>query len=97
MFGLGVIAACGILGIASPAFAAVSADPTTPSATAAPANPSSNPDEIICRMSPATTGSRLGGGRECHTQHEWEAMRRQAQQNLNNQQMQGQTMRPPGS
>jgi hypothetical protein len=97
MFAFGAIAAFGIVGFAGPSFATVSADPTTPVATAAPASPSSNPDEVICRMSPATTGSRLGGGRECHTQHEWEAMRRQAQENLSNQQMQGQTMRPPGS
>jgi len=38
---------------------------------AASASSGNNPDEVVCRMSAPTTGSRLGGGRECHTAREW--------------------------
>ena len=44
---------------------------TTPAAPAVAASSTSNPDEVVCRMSPPATGSRLGGARECHTAREW--------------------------
>lgn len=49
--------------------------------TAAPAAATSgyNGDEVICRMSPPTTGTRLGGGRECHARREWDQRTRDAQ------------------
>lgn len=45
-------------------------------ATASSGNSS---DEVVCRMSPPATGSRLGGARECHTQREWDNRMREAQ------------------
>ena len=39
----------------------------------------SNPDEIVCRSTAARTGSRIGGGRECHTQREWDRQMRESQ------------------
>lgn len=38
-----------------------------------------NLDEIVCRNSPPPTGSRLGGGRECHTVREWNQRERESQ------------------
>jgi|SRR6266513_4824936 len=92
----GVIAVCGLVGLVSPTLASVSADPTTPSASAQPAAPDSNPDRVVCKSLPAPTGSRLGVSRECHTQHEWDDIRQQAQRNLTNSQMKGMERAPPG-
>ena len=50
----------------------------TPQVTAS-ASSGHSPDEIVCRMSPPATGSRLGGARECHTQREWDNRMREAQ------------------
>jgi cytochrome c5 len=58
----------------APALAAAqdaAAPAAPPAAGAASDNSGGNLDEIICKNSPPTTGSRLGGGRECHTQREW--------------------------
>lgn len=66
--------------------------PTAPPAqAAAPASDSSavNLDEIVCRNQPPTTGSRLGGGRECHTVREWNQREREAQDITRHQQMTG--------
>ncbi len=48
-----------------------------------------NPDEIVCKMTPAPTGSRLGGGRECHSQREWDQHERDARKALEDKQMHG--------
>jgi hypothetical protein len=64
---------------AAPASAAVS---TSAAAT-------EDQDRVVCRMSPAPTGSRLGSSRECHTQKQWDMMHQQAQENVNNMQLQG--------
>ncbi|MGH6887755.1 MAG: hypothetical protein ACREHF_00910 [Rhizomicrobium sp.] len=37
-------------------------------------------DKIVCRSTPPPTGSRLGGGRECHTVREWNERTREEQQ-----------------
>ncbi|MGD0192827.1 MAG: hypothetical protein ABSD74_18975 [Rhizomicrobium sp.] len=55
------------------------ADPAATSAAPA-ATSTSNPDEVVCRNNPPPTGSRLGGGRECHTQREWDQRQKDAQQ-----------------
>ena len=41
-----------------------------------------NLDEIVCRDSPPRTGSRIGGGRECHSQREWNQRQRDSQDAL---------------
>lgn len=57
--------------------------PAAPATQAAPAavNDSSavNLDEIVCKNQPPATGTRLGGGRECHTVREWNQREREAQ------------------
>jgi hypothetical protein len=45
-----------------------------------------NLDEIVCRSSPPATGSRLGGGRECHTVRQWNERERNDQRLLQMQQ-----------
>ena len=63
--------------------------PAAPAATPAPAPDANAPnlDEVICRTSPAPTGSRLGGGRECRTRREWNQMQHDAQDSARQQQM----------
>lgn len=46
---------------------------------AATASTGANLDEIECRTTPPPTGSRLGGGRECHTVREWNDRMREDQ------------------
>ena len=88
--------------VAAPGAAATAAAPLSPPAAAAaapaptvqaPATPvvsqASNPDEVVCRMSAPTTGSRLGGGRECHTQRAWDARQQESQRALVNAQKVG--------
>jgi hypothetical protein len=36
-------------------------------------------DQIVCKAAPPKTGSRLGGGRECHSQRQWNQMMRESQ------------------
>ena len=38
-------------------------------------------DDIVCRTVPPTTGTRFGGGRECHKRREW-AQRQQESQDI---------------
>jgi len=54
------------------------ADPPQTADTAQ--TPIDNPDEIICKQTPPPTGSRLGGGRECHTRRQWEQMQKDARE-----------------
>jgi hypothetical protein len=64
--------------------------PRAPQAAPAPAaSTASDPDEVVCRMSPAATGSRLGGARECHTAREWDNRMRESQRVVNGTQMMG--------
>jgi hypothetical protein len=71
------------------------ADPVQPGATAAAA-PTEDPNEIICKNAPPPTGSRLGGGRECHTRYEWDQRTKAAQQNMFEQQQRGLAGTPGG-
>ena len=64
----------------------------TATALAAPAtNDSSaaNLNEVICKNSAPPTGSRLGGGRECHSQREWNQRQLDSQNALLRQQQTG--------
>ncbi|HEX3429750.1 MAG TPA: hypothetical protein VHT03_02595 [Rhizomicrobium sp.] len=67
--------------------------PTAPQA-AAPEQSGVNLDEIVCRNSPPATGTRLGGGRECHTVREWNDRERQAQDLTRRQQITGFAQQP---
>jgi cytochrome c5 len=58
---------------------------TAQTATAAPvaaASSTSDLDEVVCRMTPPATGSRLGGARECHTAREWNRRQQNSQDTL---------------
>jgi hypothetical protein len=65
-------------------------------ATAAPATAATsgnggaaNLDEVICKQTPPKTGSRLGGGRECHTVRQWNQWQIDSQNALMHQQQMG--------
>jgi hypothetical protein len=45
-------------------------------------NTAVNLNEVVCRSSPPTTGTRLGGGRECHSMREWNERQQEAQRML---------------
>jgi hypothetical protein len=68
-------ASAAVLLFSTVAYADPAGTTTAPAATS-----TTNPDEIVCRNSPPPTGSRLGGGRECHTQREWDQRAKDAQQ-----------------
>jgi hypothetical protein len=55
---------------------------TAPATTVTDDNSGVNLDEVVCKNSPPPTGSRLGGGRECHTQREWNQRQQDAQRAL---------------
>ena len=60
--------------------AAVQNGPATASAGQTGSGP--GPDDIICKKTPPKTGSRLGGGSECHTRRDWERQQAEAQRIL---------------
>ena len=70
------------------------AAPAAPAATAATDSSAVNLDEIICKNSAPPTGSRLGGGRECHTQREWNRRQQESEDITRRQQREG--YRSPG-
>ena len=73
--------------LASPAFAQA----TPPASQPAPAKP-----KMICEKQ-EILGSRLGGVKVCHTKEEWDALRAQARQDLEqNQRMNSSTGKPAG-
>jgi cytochrome c5 len=68
----------------APALAAAqdAAAPAAPPAPAASDTSASNLNEVVCKNSPPPLGSRLGGGRECHTQREWNQRQQDSQNAL---------------
>ncbi|HLY07606.1 MAG TPA: hypothetical protein VKR31_17805 [Rhizomicrobium sp.] len=46
-------------------------------------------DQVVCKAEPPSIGSRLGGGRECHTQREWNRRMRESQDITRRQQIMG--------
>ena len=58
--------------------------------------PAEDPDQIICKTSPPPTGTRLGGGRECHTKREWDDQQKLNQQALQDAQTKGLEGNPGG-
>ena len=81
---------------AAPAQAMPAAPQQQMAQTPAPAS-QSNLDEIVCKSTPPPTGSRLGGGRECHTVREWNDRTRQSQSLLGASQLGGLTSATPGA
>jgi hypothetical protein len=74
--------------------AAATAAPAATAAAAAPAPTSGNGgaanlDEVICKQTPPKTGSRLGGGRECHTVRQWNQWQIDSRNALMHQQQMG--------
>lgn len=72
--------------------ASAQAAPSAPAAQAAPvaqADAAPNLDEIVCKSSPPATGTRLGGGRECHTVRQWNERQREDQRIVQQQQSVG--------
>jgi hypothetical protein len=68
----------------TPVFAAAQDTTASAAPTAAATSDSSgvNLDEVVCKNSPPPLGSRLGGGRECHTQREWNQRQQDSQRAL---------------
>ena len=61
-----------------------------PQAPPAPAaSTASDPDEIVCLMTPPRTGSRIGGARECHARRDWDRNRKESETILSGMQMRG--------
>ena len=82
---------------AQPATPALPTTPATPPQTATvPAADPSSGDEIVCKVSPPKTGSRIGGGRECHTEREWDRRMKESQKILNGSQLRGLEGNPGG-
>lgn len=80
----------------APAATAQTASTTMPTVTitakapqAAPASAASDPDEIVCLMTPPRTGSRIGGTRECYTRRDWDRHRKESEAILSGMQMRG--------
>lgn len=74
----------------APSQAAAAAAATAPAALPQQsANSAVNLDEIVCRNEPPATGTRLGGGRECHTVREWNQRERESQDVTRRQQVTG--------
>jgi len=67
------------------------ADDATPAAAS-----DSDQDKIVCRKGEPITGSRLPGPTVCHTQREWDQMRRDAQSTTTQMEMKG-TLHNPQS
>ena len=72
------------LAFASGAAAADPAQPDEPNTASSPYL-----DEVICRNVTPPTGTRLGGGRECHTRRDWDNRMKQAQRVLQQKQVRG--------
>jgi hypothetical protein len=51
--------------------------------------PSDDKNQIICKIVPAATGTRLRGERQCHTKRDWDQQMRDSQDILNYWQKQG--------
>ena len=73
----------------APSQTATAAAATAPGAVPQQTEANVNLDEIVCKNSPATTGTRLGGGRECHSVREWNQREKQAQDITRQQQVMG--------
>jgi hypothetical protein len=94
LFSSAVVLAPGLAAAEATAPAAPTAAPAT-TAPAANETPGANLDEIVCKNQPPATGTRLGGGRECHTVRQWNQRQRDAQDVTRKQEI-GQMYHPGG-
>lgn len=79
---LSALSLAGLL-VSGPIAVADPAQTAAPAAVPAPAPSGDNdPDRIVCRSGTPPTGTRIPGPRVCHTQREWDDMRRQSQEQL---------------
>jgi hypothetical protein len=62
--------------------AQVTPAPAAPAAASADADVGADLDKVVCRSTAPPTGSRLGGGRECHTVRQWNERERNDQRML---------------
>ena len=74
---------------AAPAPVAPVAPPTAQTAVATSDGSNVSLDEIVCKNQAPATGTRLGGGRECHTVREWNQRERDAQDITRHQEREG--------
>ena len=65
--------------VAAPAPVGATPAPAATAASAAADSSAVNLDEVVCRAVAAPTGTRLGGGRECHTVREWNQREKESQ------------------
>lgn len=63
------------------------ADPET--SAPAQAAPATDPDKIVCKQTSAPTGTRIGAGRTCQSQRDWDAQEKESQKQLMDRQMHG--------
>lgn len=67
--------------------------PSLAFADAAAQNPAptvvSDPDAIVCKSTPSPTGTRLGSGRECHPQRDWDQREKDARKAVEDKQIHG--------
>jgi len=73
-------------GLAAAQPSSPAATQSSPSATTSTAE-ANDLDRIVCKSGPPPTGSRIGVGRECHTQREWDRRMHEQQQELTRQQI----------
>lgn len=77
-----LLASAGMVVIGSAALADSPAPAPAPAAapTAAAPEQQADRDRVVCRTEAPATGTRLGARRICRTQHEWDDIRQQSQQ-----------------
>ena len=73
------------------------ADPAPPAGSGATmAAAATDADQIECRVTPPPTGSRLGGGRECHSHLQWMQREKDSEKATEQLEMRGLQGKPPG-
>jgi hypothetical protein len=85
---LAIVSTLGILALSGAALAQTASAPSQP--------PQDDPDQIICKVTPPPTGTRLGGGRECHTKREWDQQKKDSQDATSHAQQMGLMGSPAG-
>lgn len=79
---LAAVSFAGLLVSTSLAFADPAQTGASATAAAPAPSPDNDPDRIVCRSGTPPTGTRLPGSRVCHTQRQWDDLRRQSQEQL---------------
>ena len=85
---LAIVSLLGVLALSGAAVGQTTGTPAQPMSFPAQP-PSGDKDQIICRDTPAATGTRLRGERQCRTKRDWDQQMRDSQDILNYWQKQG--------